>query len=385
MNKYTFDRDFIVFLVEKGYNTATIADILNCPSASLYQFMRVHKIPAAKTVSNQCTPFQVTQIIDKYVLEHIPSTEIAESFGVDDCTILRILKLSGVDIKTRNDYKNKNLNHTAFDDFSDERAAYFYGLLLADGCLSKNLSRLAIQVKSTDSELLENLKEFINSDSNINTYSKFDKRTNKTYGSSNFSIGSKNIIEKFMQMGYSPQKSLKEVVPPSILSSSRNFWGGMIDGDGHVSKTRVLVGLCGSFDIISKFKEVVEEALPISLERKVYTDKRGLCSIEYTGGDAALILAWLYKDSLVFLSRKKDAALHIIDNYKTDVNGVQLKATNKTGVTGITFQDRGPQGRFACYSNKNGKSIFSYFSVRKYGKDGAFKMACEKLDSLRKD
>ena len=385
MSKYKFDRDFVVFLVEKGYSTATIADIINCPSASLYQFMASHKIPAAKTVSNQCTPFQVAQIIHKYVSESIPSTEIAESFGVSCDTVLRILKLSGVDIKTNLDYINKNFNHSAFDDFSNEHASYFYGLLLADGCLSKDLSRLSIQVKSTDSELLEKLKEFLNSDCNINAYSKFDRRTNKTYHSSNFSIGSKNIIEKFMQMGYSPKKSLKEVAPPSILSNSRDFWRGMIDGDGHISKTRALVNLCGSRNIISKFKEVVEGLLPISLKRNIYIRDNGLCSIDYTGEDAVSILKWLYKDSVVFLSRKKEAARQIIDNHKTDVNGSQLRVTNKTGISCIFFQDRKPQGRFACCFKKDGKSVTFYFSVRKYGKEGAFRLAREKLDDLRKD
>jgi len=59
--------------------------------------------------------------------------------------------------------------------------------------------------------------------------------------------------------------------------------------------------------------------------------------------------------------------------------------TSKTGVVGVFFSARKGQLRCTgCYSDINGKKISREFSVRKYGMDKAFELACKfRLEGLQ--
>lgn len=65
--------------------------------------------------------------------------KVAEIFGVSKHCIGKVLKERNVKLVEISDRKFNNgvtINRNCFSDFSEEPAAYYYGLLLADGYLS---------------------------------------------------------------------------------------------------------------------------------------------------------------------------------------------------------------------------------------------------------
>lgn len=69
------------------------------------------------------------------------------------------------------------------------------------------------------------------------------------------------------------------------------------------------------------------------------------------------------------------------DNLRTVQKAVnqrnaKMRSDNTTGVTGVQYQVR--QNRYvACYCDSSGKERCKGFSCKRFGKDGAFKLACE--------
>jgi hypothetical protein len=308
-----YDLDFINMLAEKGYGSNQVPQITMIPAPNLLAHCRRCGIHF-KPVSFNLTPNQIDIAKDLY-LSGKSTYKIAEVFNIDHETVAYALKKIGVEIRPKTDkvYYHDNFNHKAFSDMSDEKSLYFYGLLLADGCLSKNKSgkynHIAIALKEEDKYMLQYLLDYLGSDNSIRDVSYFDKRTNKTYHSNSISFNDTEIVSRLVSYGFSPRKSLKEVVPPSPIKDSRHFWRGMIDGDGCLYKKgkSLKISLVGSKEINTAFNDFVESNVKIITKREV-KHRNNLFYIVYTGDDARRVSKLLYEDASIFLLRKKNIA-----------------------------------------------------------------------------
>jgi predicted DNA-binding protein YlxM (UPF0122 family) len=305
-----YDLEFIKMLAEKGYGSNQVSQITMIPAPNLLAHCRRCGIHF-KPVSFSLTPNQIDIAKDLY-LSGKSTYKIAEDFNVNHEAVAYALKKIGVEIRDTNDkiYYHDNFNHKAFSDMSDEKSLYFYGLLLADGCLSKNKSGnyncITIALKEEDKYMLQYFLDYLGSDNSIRDASYFDKRTNKIYYSNSISFNDTGIVSRLISYGFSPRKSLKEVVPPSPIKDSRHFWRGMIDGDGCLYKNRksLSLRLVGSKEISTAFNDFVESNVKIITKREV-KHCNNLFHIEYTGDDARRVSKLLYEDASIFLLRKK--------------------------------------------------------------------------------
>jgi hypothetical protein len=106
-------------------------------------------------------------------------------------------------------------------------AKYWIGFLMADGCVSKR-SEVTLELKGSDEEHVRKFRAFIKSDAPIKETSQRCAR---------IAIRSIDLALVLADYGIVPRKSLIACAPAALLYS-RDFWRGMIDGDGCISPTR---------------------------------------------------------------------------------------------------------------------------------------------------
>lgn len=248
------------------------------------------------------TQKQVLEIVDRYTNGESTPT-LAKEYPCNSDTILRVLRDNNVAIKTKRElkfYKDYTINEYAFLDIQEESAAYFYGWILTDGCLSRDT--ISIEVQQGDIEVLEKYKAYLKSSNKIYKRSRKDKRTGNTYYSATFNFSHKPIQDRLTLLGLSERKSTNEVCPPE-LEMNRHFWRGVVEGDGSISSDRYRVQLCGSKQLVEKFADYAR-----SLHETVapnYHNRKGLYTVSISGKEeTSAILSDMYRDATLTLSRK---------------------------------------------------------------------------------
>lgn len=236
--------------------------------------------------------------------------EIASEYSVSRETIAKIIRKTGVHIVHGSKRLAERGVTTDFFNKDTEEAAYFFGLLLADGNISDR-GKVSIALQSDDAYILQRLVVELN----LNSKVRHEVRpTGEKYSQLCFTV--KAVSDCLLELGMNPRKSLTEVAPEKFLNN-RNFWRGMVDGDGSVQmnkNTSPKVYLCGGFEMCNQFLNYCKLIDP-NIDTKVSLSKGSLYRVTICGTKAANILKELYLDSNFHLNRKRDKALSILDKY----------------------------------------------------------------------
>ena len=213
------------------------------------------------------------------------------------------------------DSRDKSLNRgfkpnlEAFTDFTDEKQLYYYGLLLADGNLHKNV--VSIILKYCDAPILEPLAEYFGEGYTV------QKKVVRGEDYARLSIAHYRVTENLVKQGFEPAKSMKERIPNFYDESynMRHFWRGFVDGDGTVRFPNNVrdVRLLGSKEIIDGFISFVEKYGNCDKRLAVkHPTIKGCYTIQYNGKDASEIAYILYSDCNIALERKWNNAKELI-------------------------------------------------------------------------
>ena len=206
-------------------------------------------------------------------------------------------------------------NSSAFSDFTEENASYFYGFLLADGCLGNSGKTIQFTVKDTDSELLYKVANYVCKGREPLFSQALDKRTNKVYKRCTFNFSNPLIIERLVEQNLESNKSGKEKLPKFDWINNKHFWRGLIDGDGHVGKRINTLCLVGSREVCEGFLSFVEHMIGLKTKRKLSEIKGktcNYCKVVLTGEDSINAMKYLYEDAEIYLTRKYNAAMERI-------------------------------------------------------------------------
>jgi hypothetical protein len=257
-----------------------------------------------KSRSDQWNPEDVIvqEIIRKYK-EGKSARQLGFEYNITDMVITSLLKRHDVFIRNRSDAKRTNLiKEDVFDTIAEE-SAYWIGFILADGNVyhpPKRSKQLNIGLAEKDWEHLEKFKKFIGSNKSL-YYNK---------GGVFLSIYSNRIVEKLFEYNIVPRKSKIAKVPES-LKNNRHFWRGMIDGDGWISERQdssIILGLCGTSDIVFDFKRFVESKAWYIVEIpdvKPYKKTECCWEVKYGGLYVCNLLNILYYACCISLDRKR--------------------------------------------------------------------------------
>ena len=298
-------------LYESGLSIDKIADKFGLG----YKFVRTRLLKSGTAMrpnKYKFTEEQIADIVNKYTTNYT-GQEIAKELGCSIKVIKNVIIKAGVlwdnsptNFKLKNGYK---INRECFKNFDTEAELYFYGLLLADGCIISNSNSIQITTQQRDKAIIESLRDFIGTDKPI-----ANKRQQGIYESVALCFSDKEIADKLRSVGLESRKSLKEKVPTFYNSDDinmRHFWRGFVDGDGSVNSLENyrarMVGLIGTKEIIDDFvafckKHSSFEKCSIVQNKVVNKNCYELCA---NGKDASAIADLLYKDSNFHIDRKK--------------------------------------------------------------------------------
>lgn len=301
-----------------------------CRSKDLAPFRRIELRPVYRLLYNGMMSTELAKkkriwLTDAQKLEAItrygdgtkePVEDIAKSFGVCMNNIYSTLHSHGVKVRDKIAARTK-IPHRgdAFTVLTPE-SSYWSGFFAADGWTNwtkkgKGSPIIQLALQARDRDHLVKFRDFLGSGHAISKFregkkSVIEGRQLEEHPTFIFSLRSAQIAADFSLRGIGV-KSLQRVVTDD-LAYNRDFWRGMIDGDGYVGDPVVArrIGFCGGLGLVNQFI-----AFARSHGIGMNTNARPEKSIYVTGftkDQAARLIRILYSDATVFLDRKNERA-----------------------------------------------------------------------------
>jgi transposase len=285
------------------------------------------------------TPRKTRATISLMYAEGVSQTEISKRLGVSEDRVSGVLMSQGVKERRRIPGFNVNAFAPSSRGYSSEQK-YWAGLLLADGCLSLTDGKTPVlSLTLTDREHIWKFRSFLKSRNKISAHTPKNNRNPKgdiLKAKTNYRLSAcgDRISRDVQALGISPNKTYSSKLP-DFLKRDRDYWRGMMDGDGHLShlprrdtgKIRSQIGICGTKEICTSFSELVVHVAGGCTIKPIH-DKRcfdNFFSISVSGERAALVAAWLYDGANTYLERKMSKALQIMWHYGIgEKNSMQL-------------------------------------------------------------
>jgi hypothetical protein len=273
--------------------------------------LRSHKESAALT--GNLSQHQIAEMASLY-RSGSTTPQLASRYKIKPQSISYHLKKQGVELRERPEARRKHtLNEAAFDSLNEE-GAYWIGFLMADGCVHKRNGaspRISIALARCDIEHLEAFKMFLGASNPIHIDG----------NCACFSVSSNKLSNSIARYGITPRKSLTAKVID--LEQSKDFWRGVIDGDGSLSdiqrysdlktKHRTQLSLLGSQALMEQFSLFVQSIANF----KPKTFQLGnIFTVVIRGATAAQVVTALYADCSIALPRKLKRAKRIIEDSK---------------------------------------------------------------------
>jgi len=206
------------------------------------------------------------------------------------------------------------INENIFKDINNEYSAYILGFIYADGCLSEERNTLSITLKRSDKEHLENINKCMFSNYPIKDttgrYSKDYPITEKC----NLSICNKEIKRSLLNIGCSPRKSNTLTFPNLNQNIISHFMRGYFDGDGTVyvdNTNKLRFGLISTKEFCESYLKYLNLFDVVTIHKEKRSDKNVYYFTITKKKDLENIYKFLYKDSTLYLNRKKN----IFDKY----------------------------------------------------------------------
>lgn len=304
------------------------------------------------------------KIIELYKLNSM--TSIAKILSIDPSVVKRILKENNIDIKKIN-HRKYLINENFFDNIDTEKKAYMLGFLFADGAVAKDKYSFTLSLAIKDKAILEKFANYIFIDNTINHIKNYIYK-NKEYSKINFC--SKYMIEKLINYGCTPAKSLTLQFPnltnPFIL---RHFIKGYFDGDGSIASKTHIFTITSTLQFCQSIKDILYKYTKANCQIYKY---KNIYRLTAHGRNKILdIFNWLYLDSNTHLLRK-------FEIYQNILNEKSKYFTKEQIVEFIKLREKGfSYNKIAIIYNCSRQGISK--AIKNYNKSnqGQWKNRCE--------
>ena len=257
------------------------------------------------------------KLIEMYKSDNYKMSELCEYFNVSKHKIRKVLLLNNIESKSSKKYRYYD---DIFEIIDNEEKAYWLGFLYADGYVRerKSSSELRLKLSVKDREHLIKFKIFISPD-DIPVLDEFSGNSK----CSKVSINSRKMVRDLIELGCTNRKS-KTIKMPKISDDLLNhFIRGYFDGDGWIivdkNKIPAFGIVSGSKVMIESINYFISKNSNIK-EKKIYnyTSYYNFSYKSYT--DIIKISNFLYKQSNIYLIRKKDKFNEILNLYENHKN-----------------------------------------------------------------
>jgi hypothetical protein len=224
--------------------------------------------------------------------------QIAQSCQVSVKTINRLLHRRNVVLRETS--TKRQLRHDAFDELTPD-AAYWIGFLFADGSVNCRGGSAEVQVRLSecDREHLVKLRAFLGSTHTIGAAPAGNYGGYRSRPSARLSVTSGRLAQRLLSLGRYEGRI------DSTLMRSRDFWRGVVDGDGSLgllASGYAYFGLVGSRRLLEAFL-VFLKSNGLGARMTIRPDKT-IFQVATAGHTAEKIVSFLYEGATVALDRK---------------------------------------------------------------------------------
>ena len=246
--------------------------------------------------------------------------------------IYNYFKKKGWKRLTREEYslsRQYQVNEQFFKTIDTEEKAYVFGFICADGHIDTKFHRIVIALQQGDLELLQKIKNAMNSThpivEHIQKRNPYTKANHLITEQACISINGKDLIQPLIDVGLDSRKTYtlngSEIskVPEHLI---RHFLRGYFDGDGSItwgkqytSGKKYLINVCGNKDFLEK---TFQKYFPSN--NALYKDKAAKQCYNWKLSDKLKILEflnYLYADSTIYLERKYKTYKYAMWSFKT--------------------------------------------------------------------
>lgn len=239
---------------------------------------------------------------------------LATEYGRSFATMRANLHRWGAQLRRRGPARRYTLDESFFDEIDTEAKAYWLGFILADGHVGQTGADnwvCRVSLIASDAYHLRKLANDLGSTAEI----KKSKQTNLVY----IDLCSVKLCKALIQLGVTPDKTCNHGTPKIKKRLLRHLYRGAFDGDGSLFYTQANASWC--YNLVGAEEFVREHQAWLVRNADVgYTDIRDVgraVSLKYTGGrQVERIMRLLYDDADVFLTRKYESFLRLLDRPK---------------------------------------------------------------------
>lgn len=242
-------------------------------------------------------------------LEGLSQSQIEKDLKMTRKTIRTILKQAGIDRTKSEQWRKRwgsSLNECVFDELTPE-SLYWIGFLYADGHIRKDGAEYSIEVEIElkDRDHLVKFANFLGCNKEPKQYSD---------NSCALKVYSKKMNQRLKQLGLDHNKSYT-AKPHELLKDSRDFWRGVIDGDGCLSYANdyPFLHLCGTKDTGKEFVEFLRRKGLNTKAEPRQTKGKALYQFSLMAFKAKTATDLLYKNASVYLDRKYQKYLEFME------------------------------------------------------------------------
>ena len=221
------------------------------------------------------------------------------------------------------------IDHAAFDRLTPD-ARYWVGFLMADGCLTlakrvrKNgktvfYKMIALSLSAKDKAHVKRFREFLKSKHKITVYT-YDTSFGRTT-QARLAFISPSIWERLRALGIKPRKT-EGCSIDSSLAFDRDFWRGVIDGDGSVllanskhSKRQAIIRLNGCLQLLNQFQAYVTAVTGNTYKISIHPTVKNFGELKLGSKPAQQLISTLYANASIALTRKLKKAQQIGNYY----------------------------------------------------------------------
>ena len=274
----------------KGYSATKCAKEIGISKSAVLKYLRSEGLIPDKSINTD----EIRKLYSEWESSGKSMVEFCKEKGIwrygftEDCR--KVGLYVPVDGK-------KQLNNTVFDAPLNEESAYWLGMLLSDGYISKDYKCLEFGLK--DKEHVEKFRRFLKSQHKIE-----HKITSTNSDYYRLVIHDDYLCSRLRELGIENRKTynlriVSELENPDI---ARHFIRGFVDGDGHIVKKEIGIT---SYSIENL--KVLENYMNkyFTTEHTFYyqqTSGRAPKLCIYTNRDK--FADWLYSESSIYLDRK---------------------------------------------------------------------------------
>lgn len=310
-------KEFLISQYKLGKEIREIARELRCSTATIVLKNKEFSISA--TDYNPKYIYKNKEWLEKQFELYGTVTNIAKETGYPRTCISRYAEKYSLKQKKFTRDKMNFIDEDYFECIDTEEKAYFLGFIMADGNVYRyddGRLQFSIKLKSTDKDIIYKFAECVKFDRNkiIFRTSKRKETITSSVEIKTYNIAfCKNLIKHGIDIRKSGNENIPKTVPKNLL---KHFIRGFVDGDGSLTcnNKRSVFNVCSTNEnMILEIQKWFLEELNIEIN-KYYT--KNIYSLQSAKRKTVyLICKNLYKDSNVYLNRKYNIAMNIMDDY----------------------------------------------------------------------